>query len=156
MKQVFTVLSLIMVMLLVFGCNKDDSEVDQLEQEVMEAENRDLMPDSSEMVAEDTTGGEYTMAEETAPEEADLTSYEQTQYGGFTVQVAAGMDRTRAQYTAEIYTERGYQPFVNEAMVNDTLFYRIRIGNFDTIEKARELAAELSDKYSVKVWIDRN
>jgi len=155
MKKAFLISLLAFSLILWGGCSKDESEVDQLEQDVMDAEGQDLMPDTSEMAAPDTTGSAgYAMTEETEAE--DLPTYEATEFGGYTVQVAAGMDRDRANYTAEIFTERGYEPFVVRAVVGDQTFYRIRIGNFETIEEAKALAAEIKDKFSVNTWIDRN
>ena len=156
MKKTFLIAILAFTVVFWIGCNKDESEVDQLEQDVMNAENRDLLPDSSEMETETQPGEGYAMTDESMEYEEDMPSYEATESGGYSVQVGAGMDRARANYTAEIFIGRGYEPFITDVVINDTVFYRIRIGNFASIEEARILAADLKDKYSLNTWIDRN
>jgi len=153
MKQASLILFLVVFLFAGWGCNKDGSEVDQLEQEVMEAEGQDLLADSTAMTEAETAPEEYAAVEE---EYDDTPTYEQTAYGGYTVQVGAGTDNIKASYMAEIYTERGYEPFITQAVVDDVVFYRIRIGNFETREEAKAFVAELADKYSVKAWIDIN
>jgi len=156
MKRAF-LLSLLAFSLIIWsGCSKDKEEVDQLEKDVMAADSQNLMPDTTQMAAPDTTGSTgYAMTEEPMEEEA-VPTYAPSETGGYTVQVAAGMDRNRANYTAEIFKERGYDPFIVKAVVGDQTFYRVRIGNFETLAEANRLVAEIQDKYSITAWVDMN
>ncbi len=155
MKRFFIGLSLVFLIVWAAGCNKDDSEVDKLEQDVMMAEKGDTTADSAALAADTETMAMQQEQKSQKPIETAV-GYEATEFGGFTVQVAAGIDAEKARYTAEIFAGRGYEPFIVKADVGGITFYRVRIGNFDTVEEARILATELQDRYSLKPWIDHN
>lgn len=156
MKKAFLLSFLALSLVIWSGCSKDKEEVDQLEKDVMAADSQNLMPDTSKMAAPDTTGGAgYAMAEKPMEEE-ETPTFAPTETGGYTVQVAAGTDSERAHYTAEIFKERGYEPFITKADVGGMTYYRVRIGNFETLAEANKLAAEIQDKYSITSWVDMN
>jgi cell division septation protein DedD len=144
------------------GCSKDE-DVAQLEQQIKEEESRDYLADS--VSKKDTLAmksvvakpKEYAMTPEAAPEE----EYEQegvarAGQGGYTIQVAAGSKVENANYLRKKFANRGYEAFISQADVNGQLFYRVRIGSFESVGEARQVARELEDKYSVDYWIDYN
>ena len=74
---------------------------------------------------------------------------------GFTVQVAGCESSEYAEYLVGIYDERGYEAYIGTISKDDQIYYRVRIGNFETMEPAKSLVAELVDKYSIDPWIDK-
>ncbi len=73
---------------------------------------------------------------------------------GYTVQVAGCENRDYAEHLVDVYTERGYQPYVTSITVEGQGYYRVRIGIFESLSDAKALQAELKDKYSVDTWVD--
>jgi cell division septation protein DedD len=154
MKNLIISVILLFALFLWGGCNKDKGEVDQLEQEVMEAESEDYLADTT-AEAEEYAAEPYAEAEEETVEMPAVT-YEPTATGGYTIQIGAGLNSENARYLAEKFIGRGYEAFITEAYFDDITYYRVRIGNFATVEEATVLGAELKDKYSVNFWIDSN
>ncbi|UCD16533.1 MAG: SPOR domain-containing protein [Candidatus Zixiibacteriota bacterium] len=145
-----------------FGCSKDKDEIAELEQEVLEEQSADYLPDtvSAEAPAEQAgteSTEEYTMTPEVVPEEEEQVPTPPRPSGeGYTVQVAAGTNPTYAHDLADRFIMRGYEAFVTEAVIDGQTFYRIRIGDFETVTEAKNFGAELRDKYSTDFWIDNN
>ncbi len=158
MKRNYLVVLLSLLVLISWvGCNKDKDEVDQLEKEVLEAENNDIIGDS--MAANDTASGVVAKApvSTTIPrQEFIATPVSTPQPGGFTVQVGSGQNRENIENLAQIYKTRGYEPFITEVSSASGTIYRLRLGSFATREEAQQLAGELKDKYSIECWIDIN
>jgi cell division septation protein DedD len=161
-KGLIPVLMLSLVFLF-WGCSKDE-DVAELEKEVKEVESADYLADTGgkgEVAEGETvpsTMSEYAMTPEKTPEEE--TAYEpESPYagaGGFTVQVAAGADLDNVNYLMDKFVTRGYEPFMTRTVVDGVTYYRVRIGNFETLAAAKEFGNELKDIYSVDFWIDYN
>jgi cell division septation protein DedD len=153
MIKSFLAIFLIVALAVFFGCDKSKEDVDKLEQEAMEV--TETVSDS--LTIEEESDVTETL-EETVSAEDDLASrrYEATGTGGFTVQIGSGTSRRDANYTAEQFIGRGYEAFVSEVYIDDVSYFRIRIGNFETYEEARQLGEDLKDKYTVDYWIDNN
>lgn len=160
MKKNLPIILFSMVLLLAFGCSKDQEKVDQLEKEVMNAESQDLMTDSAAIAAKaESTAAKTQVAKttaKTAKDELNARRFEPTATGGFTVQVASGTSRTYANYMAEQFIERGYNAFVTEVYFDDVTYYRVRIGNYESYDEAKLVGQDLHDKFSVNFWIDNN
>jgi len=161
----FFALFLVLALLVFIGCNKSEEDVDRLEQEALESEVIETAPDS--LTIEEELGAAETIEETVSPEddlagrrspEDDLAGrrYEASGTGGFTVQIGSGTSRLDANYMAEQFIGRGYEAFVSEVYIDDISYFRIRIGNMETYEEAKQLGEELKDKYSVDYWIDNN
>ena len=92
------------------------------------------------------------------PEEEKEETYtgSQPEGSGYTVQVASCESMTYAEHLIQIYTERGYEPYMVKANVDGETYYRVRIGIYPSLSEAQSLKSELADKYSVKAWIDYN
>jgi cell division septation protein DedD len=55
----------------------------------------------------------------------------------YIVQVAAFRRKNSAENEAEKYIAKGYNAFLEEAKIDGITWYRVRVGNFDTLEKAK-------------------
>jgi cell division septation protein DedD len=74
---------------------------------------------------------------------------------GYTVQIASCESEDYARHLVQVYTKRGYEPFVATITYNNLLYYRVRVGNFKSVAEAKVLRDELTDRFSVKAWVDR-
>ncbi|GMR25336.1 MAG: hypothetical protein BMS9Abin39_0626 [Ignavibacteria bacterium] len=54
------------------------------------------------------------------------------------VQVASFRKKNTAKKEAEKYIAKGYNAFLEEATINGVTWHRVRVGNFDTLEKAKQ------------------
>lgn len=135
---------------LVGGCSKKKEEAAQLEQELTG------QVDTAVQAPAETVAGPDTMAPTAdaaaMPEEAP--AYHAPAGSGYTVQVAGCEDRTYAEYLAQKYTNRGYEPYITATNVGGQTYYRVRIGSYQSLSEAKALKAELADRYSIKAWID--
>lgn len=155
MNRVILTILLSFCLLCWVGCSKDEDKVAELEQEVMDAESQDVLADTT--AGEGVTEPEQETAEGYAmAEEEPAKSYEPSATGGFTVQVGAGTNEVNADYLAEKFINRGYEAFITRVYIDDVLHYRVRVGNYETFEQAKEIGMEIKDKYSIDFWIDNN
>jgi len=143
------------------GCSKDDDEVAELEQEVLDQQGTDYLTDTTDAAGEEAVAAgdsdEYAKTPEAAPEEEMPEPMPSRPAGdGYTVQVAAGTNSVYAREMVNLFLERGYEAFVTEVLIEGETFYRIRIGNYETLTEAKNAALELQDKYSLSFWIDNN
>jgi cell division septation protein DedD len=74
---------------------------------------------------------------------------------GYVVQVASATDGKYARYLVDLWKGRGYEPFVTTITHNNETYYRIRLGLYESHARAKNVVAELADKYSLKTWIDQ-
>jgi len=74
---------------------------------------------------------------------------------GFSVQVASATDEKYALYLVELWKGRGYEPFVSTITHDNQIYYRVRLGLFESNAEAKKIVSELADKYSLKTWIDQ-
>jgi hypothetical protein len=56
----------------------------------------------------------------------------------YIVQVAAFRKKNSAEKVASKYIAKGYNAFLEEAIINGVTWHRVRVGNFDTLEKAKQ------------------
>lgn len=139
--------------LLAVGCSRKKEEAAKLEQEMMEqqAAAADTAADTSTMLVDTTEGMDVGAIPEEEP--GVVPQYEEAE--GYAVQVAACESLDYAQYLVEKYTRRGYSPYLTSTTVEGQTYYRVRVGGLESLQEAKELQAELVDKYSVKAWIDK-
>lgn len=174
MKFLKLIPAFFVIMTFAFGCSKDKDEVSELEQEVMEEQGEDYIAETGSET--DTSAAEktvetpepgvtpepapatqvYEKTPEAAPAEEPREQYIPPTGPGYTIQVASGTNESYAKYLADKYVNRGYQAYVDEAIVNGVSVYRIRIGKYGTTAEARQVGEEIKDKYSVNYWIDRS
>jgi nucleoid DNA-binding protein len=66
-------------------------------------------------------------------------AYNIYQYGSiFVVQVSAFRSKNMAEKEASKYITRDLNAFIEEAAINGTVWYRVRVGNFNTLDKAKQ------------------
>lgn len=96
-------------------------------------------------------------AERIAAEEAEPV-IEYSENGEYSVQVEAWRSREKAQNQAEKWKERGFdRAFVVEygnSNIGD-LWFRIRIGQFNTVDMANTLKEKIEGEYNVQAWISK-
>jgi cell division septation protein DedD len=146
------------------GCSEKQKEADRLEQELLAQDSSSETLTSAAATADSVVTA--TPAQPPSPV-ADVSAVPsedtpavapmpQAPAGfAYTVQVAACEDTVYARYLVKLYTARGYSPFVAAVNVGGQTFYRVRVGGYATVAEARQVQAELADKYSLGSWIDQ-
>jgi cell division protein FtsN len=56
----------------------------------------------------------------------------------YIVQVAAFRKKNSSEKEAAKYIAKGYNAFLEEAIIEGVTWHRVRVGNFDTLEKAKQ------------------
>ncbi len=149
-----------MLAMLVLGCSRKKEQAAKLEQEMMQGETTAVdtsavsPAESPETEATETTPAQEMDATAIPAEEETAITPQTEEAAGYVLQLAACESLDYAQYLVEKFTKRGYSPYLTTATVNGQTYYRVRIGGFETLEEAKQLQAELADKYSIKGWID--
>lgn len=94
--------------------------------------------------------------ESIAPEEEDDSEIEFTETGRFTVQIESWRSKEKADAQAQRWIERGHSrayvmKFGNED--SGDVWYRVRMGRFDSREMAEKFKAKLARDYNKESWI---
>ena len=143
--------------LLLIGCSDEQKE---------EAERLEEQMNQMEQESTDTTVAEDTLMDsmpevdtpagaDAVPEEPQVEGMPERPSGsGYTVQVASCEDEAYARHLVDLYSGRGYDPYVETFDYGGQLYYRVRIGLFDTFGEAKGLRDELMDGYSITAWVD--
>lgn len=151
MRKFTYLVLLIALSIFVAGCSKEKKdEAAQLEKELM-GDSQMVLDSAMDSTAVETI--DSTVVEPEVEEPVKMMP-EKPAGDGFTVQVAGCEDRAYAEHLVEVYKSRGYEPYVTSITVEGQGFYRVRIGIFDSLSDAKDLKAELNDKYSIESWID--
>jgi pentatricopeptide repeat protein len=64
----------------------------------------------------------------------------------FTVQVGSFTSRDNAENLCKKLKLQGFPVFINEKIVEDIRFYRVRVGKYDKLYKARDIKQQLKEK----------
>lgn len=150
------IISILIIALVAVGCSKKQEEVDALQQEAT-GEDAAAVIDSMEGVGTQTAGQDQpamteTVAEEPEPEpEPDYSQIE-----GFVVQLGSYNNYDLAYYWAEKYQNRDFPAFLSEVELDGRIYYRLRVGIYETFEEAKQVGELLADRYSARYWIDNN
>lgn len=75
--------------------------------------------------------------------------------GTYTVQVSSWATRGKANAQVAQLAEGGYPAFVQEAIVDGTTRYRVRIGRYASIQEATKIADQLRSKLGDGFWVGR-
>ena len=151
MKYMRLLAVLCLACLVVNGCSKKQEEADKLEQEMMAQET------AVDSAAMDTTTAEEEVAMDAAAvprEEPSPFVPADIEGEGYTVQVASCESLDYARHLVEVYSGRGYEPYLTQFEFEGQLYYRVRVGKFESSSEAAALKAELIDRYSVDAWVD--
>jgi len=76
--------------------------------------------------------------------------------GHYAIQVTSWRSRTKAQQEAQAWEKRGFSnAYVVETGNKDTgdVWFRVRLGKTDSLQKARKLSQQIANKYQVKTWV---
>lgn len=150
--------------LLVAGCSEKQKEAARMEQEVRDLEDSTatdtgapesvtVVPDTSAAIAQAADAS--AIPPEARPKVTPPPMPPAPTGPGWAVQVASCESQDFARRLVDVYTRRGYQPYVTTITKGEQLYYRVRIGSFADLAEARRLKDELTDRYSVGAWIDR-
>jgi len=140
---------------LVMACSDKQKEAERLEQEMRDRETAgDTLPGTAEDITGQVEADAHAVPEEAVPVPEAMPPAPLGE--GYTVQVASCENQDYARHLVNLYRQRGYEPYVETHNQNGQLYYRVRVGNVATLGEARQLKAELEDRYSAQVWIDQN
>ena len=126
---------------------RDQQAVQDSLERVYEAEMEQMRRDSVEQARADSIAAE---------EERRRVDFSDS--GEFVVQVEAWRSQVKAQVQAEEWKNRGYdRSFVVTYGDQDTgdVWYRVRIGRFETREMAERFENKLSEVYNAQSWVSR-
>ncbi len=153
---------LIVLSIFIVGCSKEaKDEAAQLEKEL--SGEAQMAADSAAVADSLATALAAKAAEEEAAEMEALAQQQAAELAkmpkkpdgdGYTVQVAGCEDRDYATHLVEVFSKRGYEPYITSITVENQGYYRVRIGIFANLADAKALQAELNDKYSLETWVD--
>lgn len=138
------------------ACSPEETETEQDQQavqdslaQVYEAEMEQMRQDSLARVREDSIAA----AEEREQREASI---EYSESGDFVVQVEAWRSEEKARQQASEWRNRGYdRAFVVSYGNEETgdVWYRVRIGQFNSREMAVRLQNNLDEEYNAVSWV---
>ena len=75
--------------------------------------------------------------------------------GHFTIQVSSWKTAKQAQLILQQFLDEGYDAYIQRVFLEDReeVWWRVRVGDFSSVEEAKLLLTELGEKYP-EVWID--
>ena len=79
-----------------------------------------------------------------------------SQHGNYTIQVASWRSREKAQQQADIWKKRGFKhAYVVQHGDTSTgnVWFRVRLGRVDSLNKAKKVQQKLQKKYQAKSWV---
>lgn len=138
------------------ACAPEEPEVEQTTEAVQdsveqayEAEIEQMRQDSIAQAREDSLAA----AQEQEQQENQI---EFSEDGEFVVQVEAWRSQEKAQQQADQWVNRGYEQayvvfYGNEDTGN--IWYRVRIGQFDTLEMAERFQSKIEEDYDTNTWV---
>lgn len=152
------IFTIILGLALLQACGPEEAEVERDQQAVQdsleqayEAEMEQMRRDSVEQARADSIAA----AEEG---ERQRNEIEYSESGEYVVQIEAWRSEAKAQQQAEEWVSRGYeQAHVVSYGDEDTgdVWYRVRVGQFDTRDMAERLKTKLNEEHSTESWISR-
>ncbi len=155
MKARLLLLMFVLLTVLMVGCSDEQKkDAAALEQELLEREESGAEDSGATDTGAAVAGEEQPMDVAAVPEEETPEPVATAPVGsGWVVQVAACEAQDYAEYLVSKYTDRGYSPYITAHNHEGQMFYRVRLGMYDTQEEARQLKLELFDRYSIDGWI---
>ncbi len=155
MKNLFSYIGISLIgLFLIQACGQTEQEIeydqqavqDSLEQ-VYEAQMAEIRQDSIAQAQ-----AESIVAAEAEPD------IQYSENGDYVVQVEAWRSQSKAESQASQWKERGYdRSFVVEYGNSDIgdLWFRVRIGQFDSADMANTLKNKLEEEYNAQSWVSR-
>lgn len=118
----------------------------------------DLYPGADEDTGSTDTSGEQTVDPNTeiSPYDYDRSSDTEDLESFFTIQTVSFQRQDYAKRSADELRADGHSVTVNQTLVNDTTYYRVRVGVFTTRSQARKYADEMVDRGEIEdYWISK-
>lgn len=130
---------------------RDQAAIEDSLQQVMEAEMEQMRQDSIAQAREDSMAAarERQMREE---------QIEYSENGNFVVQIEAWRSEEKAQQQADEWIEMGYDQAYVVSYGNENtgdVWYRVRIGHFDTRTMAERLQEKLQEDHDAVSWVSQ-
>ena len=152
------IISIILSMAMLQSCAPEEPDVERNQQAVQdsleqayEAEMEQMRQDSIAQVREDSIAA-------AREEEMRREQIEYSENGNFVVQIEAWRSEEKAQQQADEWISLGYdQAYVVSYGDEDTgnIWYRVRIGQFDTRPMAVRLQEKLQEEHDAVSWVSR-
>lgn len=104
----------------------------------------------------DENGKSLDKTKKTAPTTTTVSPTPVNKDAKYTLQVSSSVKQTNAYELKDKLRNQGYDAFIETADVNGQLYYRIRIGHFNTFEEAKAYLPTLIYNTEYKdAWIDK-
>ena len=145
--------------LVLAGCSKKEEEIKAIEEEATDTGAEAVM-DSLEdtgMEAGEREGDTAAASKKTTtrkPQQPEMRDFSDLE--GYVVQIGSYSTYDFAQMMAEKYQGRDYPAFVQATDIEGQTYYRLRVGVYETLNDAKQIAELLGDRYSAEYWIDYN
>lgn len=98
---------------------------------------------------------ERVTAKAESPGKGATSTLKADKSGAYALQVVALSDKSSAQAYLKRLKSKGYPAFVDQARLNGKLLYRVKVGNYGSIEKAQKVAAKLQVEVGKQVLVQR-
>lgn len=137
------------------ACGEDEPEVAERDQQAIEDSLQQAYQEEMEQMRRDSI--EQARADSIAAAE-EQRRVDFSDDGDFVVQVEAWRSENKAEQQAERWKDRGYErAFVVTYGNSDTgdLWYRVRIGRFETRDMAERFKNMISEDYGAQSWVSR-
>jgi len=148
-------ISLIVGFALLQACGTDEADIGESDQQAIEDSLAQAQQAERQQMRRDNL--EQARADSIAAEE-ERRRVEFSDDGEYVVQVEAWRSQNKAERQAQEWKGKGYD---NASVVmhgnDDTgdVWYRVRLGQFDTRDMAMRLQNRLSEDYNVQSWVSR-
>ncbi|MDR1396899.1 MAG: SPOR domain-containing protein [Desulfarculales bacterium] len=92
-----------------------------------------------------------------SPPPAASSGESQTPDGRFTIQVGSFKEETQAKQLALNLSRNGFPAYISRSQVNNVgLRFRVRVGGYDNLDQAQDVATSLRVRENVTAYVTRN
>ncbi|CAN5397842.1 hypothetical protein BH23BAC3_BH23BAC3_29630 [soil metagenome] len=154
-KIVLYAFTLILGIAFVQACGTDETDIEERDQQAIEDSLAQAQQAEREQMRRDNL--EQARADSIAVEE-ERRRVEFSDDGEYVVQVEAWRSQNKAERQAQEWKDNGYDKASVVMHGNDDtgdVWYRVRLGQFDTRDMANRLQNILSEDYNAQAWVSR-
>lgn len=156
MKNIaFYLFTLFIGITLLQSCGTDEADIEERDQQAIEDSLAQAQQAEREQMRRDSL--EQAEADSIAAEE-ERNRVEFSDDGEYVVQVEAWRSQNKAERQAQEWRDRGYEKSSVVMYGSDEtgdVWFRVRLGQFDTREMAIRLQNRLSEEYNTQSWVGR-